>query len=180
MKRLQLLILSVTTVLFSCERDDICAATTSTTPRLIVEFYDIINTEELKSVTRLTVYGEDLLLEPPTSETVETLVFNSNVNRIELPLLIGEENVSTTTRYIFEKDTNRRLDENNPQNSNVDILEIRYTPEFIYVSRACGYKSQFIGLSSIVESDDEVWINNIEIVEPTVNNENTVHVRLFH
>lgn len=180
MKKLQFLILGTALLFLSCERDDICAATTSTTPRLIVEFYDVVNTEELKSVNRLTVYGEDLLTEPPVNETVETLVFNSNVNRLELPLLIGNEDTQNITRYILEKDTNLRLDEENPNDSNIDILELRYTPDFVYVSRACGYKSEFIGLSSTVEDDGDLWITNIEIDEQTVTNENTVHVRLFH
>ena len=28
-------------VLFSCEKDDICPDTTQTTPRLVIEFYDL-------------------------------------------------------------------------------------------------------------------------------------------
>ena len=117
---------------------------------------------------------------PPEAESFETLVFNSNVNRIELPLLIGNENQFTTTRYVLEKNTNLRLDENDNTSSNIDILEITYTPEFIYVSRACGFKSQFIGLSISVETDSDLWISNIETVETTVQDENTVHARIFH
>jgi len=180
MKKLQILILLFITLFSSCERDDICAATTSTTPRLIIEFYDVINTDDLKSVTRLTVYGEGLLPEAPTVETLETLVFNTNVNRIELPLIIGTENEQNTTRYILEKNTNRRLDEDDTTESNVDIIEINYTSEFIYVSRACGYKGRFIGHNTIVETDSDLWINNVETVETTIENENTVHVRIFH
>ncbi|WP_411895634.1 DUF6452 family protein [Winogradskyella sp. A2] len=179
MKRIQFLILSLATLLFACERDDICAATTTTTPRLVIEFYDDINNDDLKSVSRLTVYGEGLISDPEES-TDETLVFNTNTNQISLPLIVGTENELNTSRFILEKDTNLRLNDNNATNSNIDILEISYTTEFVYVSRACGYKSQFIGLSLNVEADSDLWISNIEIVETTVQDENTVHVRIFH
>ena len=179
MNRIKFLILSIATLLFACERDDNCAATTSTTPRLVVEFYDVVNTDDLKSVSRLSVYGEGLVTDPDTSLD-ETLVFNTNTNEITLPLLIGNENELNTSRFILEKDTNLRLDENDTTNSNMDIIEISYTTEYVYVSRACGYKSQFIGLSLNVEADSDLWISNIEIVESTVQDEDTVHVRIYH
>lgn len=179
MNRIKFLILSIATLLFACERDDICAATTSTTPRLVVEFYDVVNTDDLKSVSRLSVYGEGLVTDPDTSLD-ETLVFNTNTNEITLPLLIGNENELNTSRFILEKDTNLRLDENDTTNSNMDIIEISYTTEYVYVSRACGYKSQFIGLSLNVEADSDLWISNIEIVESTLQDEDTVHVRIYH
>lgn len=163
-------------MLIGCERDDICAESTPTTPRLIVEFYDATSPDDLKSVTRLTAYGEGLLIDPPEEEVAETIVFDSNVNRLELPLIVGEEGLVITTNYILEKDTNLR-DEGN---SNEDILEIRYTNEFDYVSRACGYKNIFNDLIINFTQDGDTWISAIQVVETTVENENTVHVRILH
>ena len=181
MKNIKFLILFIAIALISCERDDICAETTQTTARLVIEFYDVDNPTELKNVPRLTVYGEGLLNEAPESFSNETLLFNDNKNKVELPLLIGPEGDLITTRFILERDTNLRLDTDTPETSNVDIIEITYNTEFIYVSRACGYKSHFNNIGVVVDPDDsETWISNIETLETTVENEFTTHVRILH
>lgn len=164
----------------NCERDDICAEGIATTPRLLIEFYDINSPEDLKSVTRLTVYGEGLPdPNPPITNVDETILFNENTTSVELPLIVGLDDESTiTTRYILEKDTNLRLDEDDTTQSDVDIIEITYTTEFVYVSRACGYKSVFNNL--VIDLEDESWISGVETVVTEVENENTVHVRILH
>lgn len=173
-----------TLVLFqNCERDDICAESTPTTPRLLVEFYDATEPEGLKPVTRLTVYGEDLANNPTDDNTEGTLVYNANSTAVELPLLIDNSGESITTRYILEKDTNLRLDDNDNTNSDIDIIVISYETEFVYVSRACGYKSIFKNLQVTFEaSDGTTWISSIEVNDAIeqVENENTVHVRILH
>ena len=60
MKKIKILLLVFALGFISCERDDICAESTATTPQLIIEFYDASNPDDLKSVPRLTVYGEGL------------------------------------------------------------------------------------------------------------------------
>lgn len=162
----------------NCERDDICAETTATTPRLLIEFYDVSNTDDLKSVPRLTLYGEGLVTDPEISSDA-TIAYNENINAANLPLQINTEDMVTTSRFVLEKDSNLRID--GTGDSNKDILVVSYVPEFVYVSRACGYKSVFTNLTVTREADADNWIsNNIEIVESTVENENTVHVRIFH
>ena len=166
----------------NCERDDICAESTATTPRLLVEFYDISNTDDLKNVPRITVYGEGLVTDP-TVESDATLLYNVNANTVELPLIIDIEGETVTTRFVLEKDTNLRLDTDDTTNSNKDTIEIRYVPEFIFVSRACGYKSIFNSLDVVSVSDGDNWISSssIEVLESeTVENENTVHVKIYH
>ncbi|GGI57790.1 DUF6452 family protein [Winogradskyella haliclonae] len=183
--------LFIALILLGCERDDICAEGTPTTPRLLIEFFDAIDTETLKSVTRLSVYGEDLVTENgaivlPEVSTSASLIFNSNSNAIELPLLVGEEGVEITTRYILEKDTNLRIDGDVATDSNVDILVVRYIPQFVYVSRACGFKSIFTNLEVSIESNDaSQWIQNIAFANTTdtqiiVENEDATHVQIFH
>jgi len=178
MKNIRLLLL-LFTVLFSCERDDICAEGTPTTPRLLIEFYDAASPDDLKSVPRLTLYGEGLVTDP-TEGSNATLVFDANVNAVQLPLLIGNEGEVTSSRFILEQDTDLRLDDDASTVSNVDIIEISYTPEFEYVSRACGFKSIFTNLSISVDNDAVPWISSIDVIETTVENENTVHVHIFH
>ncbi|WP_138434485.1 DUF6452 family protein [Winogradskyella algicola] len=176
-------ILISTLISYNCERDDICAESTPTTPRLLVEFYDATEQDELKSVTRLTAYGEDLADNPTDENTEGTLIFNTNARAIELPLFIGVEGETTISRFILEKDTNLRLNDNPNNNSNIDIIEIEYTTEFKYVSRACGYKSVFNLIDVEINpdgDDDDLWIESEEIIEILVENENTVHVHIFH
>lgn len=196
MKNIKFFILFIAIALISCERDDICAATTQTTPRLIIEFYDATELEDLKNVPRLTVYGEGLFTDENgvTTEPTETsdnivvyedeFLFNDNFSKIGLPLIVGLEGETTTTRFVLEKDTNLRLDTTTTETSNKDIIEISYVTQFIYVSRACGYKSIFTELSVTRVTDSEPWLNSgIEIedtIEFTVENENTTHVRIFH
>ena len=170
-----LLLLSIT--LLRCERDDICAESADTTPRLVIEFYDVESPDDLKSVPRLTLYGEGLVTDPVVFSDA-TLVFNSNTNTVELPLLIGTENEITTARFILEERSDLRIDDTGT--SNIDIIEVSYTPQFQYVSRACGYKSIFNNLSISLDNDLDNWISSIDIIETTVDNENTVHVHIFH
>ena len=85
-----------------------------------------------------------------------------------------------TTHFILEKDTNLRLDTDTSTDSNIDVIELTYTTEFVYVSRACGYKSIFNSLAITKDVDLDNWISSIEIVETTVENENTIHVRILH
>ncbi|WP_179349041.1 DUF6452 family protein [Winogradskyella pacifica] len=190
MKNLKFLVLFIAIALVNCERDDICPATTQTTPRLIVEFYDASDTDELLNVSRITVYGDGLLeldgdgnpIEPTVSSDA-TLLFNEIANSVELPLIVGAEQELITTRFILEKDTDLRLDDDPLTNSNIDIIEISYNTEFIYVSRACGYSSNFKSLGITRVTDADQWITNIEIEETTqalIENENTTHVRIFH
>ena len=194
MKNIKFLVLFIAIALINCERDDICPESTQTTPRLIVEFYDATDTEELLNVSRITVYGEGLLEEDDDGNPIEpivssdvTLLFNENANSVELPLIIGPEGElqpPITVRFVLEQDTNLRIEDDDPlTNSNKDIIEISYNTEFVYVSRACGYKSNFnsIGVSRV--TDDDNWITNIEIeetIQASIENENTTHVRIYH
>lgn len=193
MKHYTYFILLIALLLLSCERDDICAEDTQTTPRLLIEFFDAADPETLKSVTRLSVYAEVLITDGngditlPEQANNATLLFNSNSNNIALPLIVGNEGEETITRYFFEQDTNLRLDDNDTTNSNIDILEIRYTPDFIYVSRACGFKSIFTALNVTPNpGDDSIdWIvsttfANTTDFQITVENEDDTHVQIFH
>ncbi|WP_178984981.1 DUF6452 family protein [Winogradskyella helgolandensis] len=200
MRSLKILVLLIAIALINCERDDICAATTQTTPRLIIEFYDASETDELLNVSRITVYREGIFTDEDgvTTEPIEesdkiiteyddedSYVFNVNNNKIALPLLVDAEGQpQITVRYVLEKDTDLRIEDEDPlTNSNIDIIEISYNTEFVYVSRACGYKSNFNSLGVARISDDDQWITNIEIEETTqssIQDENTTHVRIYH
>ena len=89
MKKIVSLILLVFFTFSSCEKDDICDANTSTTPRLVIQFYDFSNPTVLKNVTDLKVIGEGM---------TEGIVFNGNGNTVSIPLKTNE---NSTTRIIL-------------------------------------------------------------------------------
>jgi hypothetical protein len=155
----------------TCERDDICASTTSTTPNLIIRFYDINNTANTKSVPQLSVFGEG---------NEQAILAPVNTDSINLPLTFDTEGNPSSTRFILKKDSNFDTDDDDATISNSDIIEITYTPEFVYVSRACGYKSVFNGAQISFDSDDDNWIISNEVLNETIENENAAHIIIYH
>lgn len=152
--------------LYGCEKDDICTPETPTTPRLIIEFYSIVNTSVLKEVANLEVKGEGA-----------SSVINFNlVSKIELPLKTNED----VTNYNFTINSTSETPV-----FNVDKIEINYTRKDIYISRACGFKTYFSLnlMNPIIQTnpaDDSVlWIKNIEIIKNNIENEEDVHVKMY-
>ncbi len=158
---------------FGCEKDDICAGTTPTTPRLIIDFYDFANQSAVKNVTNLTAIAEGVS---------DTLVFNNELsdstryyfsgNSLALPLNVND----TVTKYRLKINSQS----SNPLVFNEDLITINYRTQQLYVSRACGYKTIF-RLSTITEQGnvEDQWIRSLLIENPNVENENDVHVKIF-
>jgi hypothetical protein len=155
-------------IVLSCEKDDICAESTATTPNLIVRFYDAVTLAETKTVPDLLVYGVNDLDQVVFFDNV----FHSTTDSIVMPLRTD----SNITRLVFHKD----LDLSDFQTGNLDVISTNYTKNDVYVSRACGYKSIYEDLNATIESDTNNWIVNIEIINTTVENETAAHVKIFH
>lgn len=165
MKKTIILVLAV--ILFSgCEKDDICDANTVTTPRLVVEFYDISNPTTLKNVVSLKVTGDGM---------TDALNTYNGVSKIKLPLKTTED----ITKYSFVLNS---ADENN---DNEDVITINYARLNQFVSRACGYKTIFglVGTTPITYSEptipDGSWIQELQIITPTITSENETHVKIL-
>lgn len=164
MKKIFLLLLI--TVFFSgCEKDDIC--TEDTTPRLVLEFYDISNPANTKNVVNLKVKGEGAL------DDLDLDVFNA-VSKIQLPL----NPTTNTTKYsLILNSTSASLNE--------DFLEFNYATQTVYVSRACGYKTiyQLNNLDGVVQSNaaspDVSWIQNLTIQTNAITSENEIHIKIY-
>jgi len=160
-----LLLLFVAFFFSSCEKDDICSE--DTTPRLIIEFYDIANPANTKNVSSLKVTG--------VGQSVP-LKTHSGVSKIELPLNI------TTTSTKYSLITNSSISSLIP---NEDFLEFNYVHQNIYVSRACGYKTTFDlnttdgVLLTDAASPDLLWIQDINIRTTNIDNENETHIKIY-
>lgn len=167
--RTLLLILLFTT--YSCERDDLCDENTPTTPRMIVEFRDLIISDNLKNVTGLRI--EDF------EDATRVLSGYNNVteDQMILPLKTDIDNMETgITSFRVYKNYGDTALENN------DIITIEYSTKEIYVSRACGYKTIFENVEIIIENDGDNWM---EFAEPendnqSVINEDEIHFTIRH
>ena len=166
MKKIFILIL-IALSFSSCEKDDICDAATSTTPRLIVQFYDISNPTVLKSVTNLKISAPGFTTGIPFS----------GVSKIEIPLKTTED--STTFNFI------QNGNDTNTTNDNTDVIQINYSRNTIFVSRACGYKTVFTlnNPNGFTRTDaaslDGIWIQNVNIITTNIATENEIHVKLY-
>lgn len=166
-KSLKIFFLLLATFFFSgCEKDDICADGTPTTPRLIIEFYSKENSTVRKLVANLKIQGEG---------ASTTLDFNQ-VDTIELPLKTNEN----FTNYSFNINSTATTAANN-----TDLIKFNYVVNDIYVSRACGFKSFFNlnlanGVTNENPSGDAIfWIESFEIVKSNVETEEDVHVKMY-
>ncbi len=149
---------------WNCEKDDICAEGTAVTPRVIIEFYDAANPSVLKNVTNLGVIA-------PTFS--EGKAFN-NVSKIEVPLRTTAD--VTTLNFI------QNGSDTNTTNDNVDEITFNYQRVDEYISRACGFKTLFyLNDTNPIELtvDGNNWIQSIEVLQPNIETENEVHVKIY-
>lgn len=185
MNKINIVILLFTILLINCERDDICAAGTPTTPTLIINFNDNETLEDPKNVRELQVFLIDESFNP-----IASIGGISTTNTLALPLEIQDENEETpiTIRYALVKDADFDEDDDDTTFSNTDIIEITYTTEFIYVSRACGFKSIFnldsnssVAFNIIDDTDtDGFWTSGSAIQNFTIENTNEAHILIYH
>lgn len=152
--------------LSSCEKDDICEETTATTPKLIIEFYDVLNPTVLKNVTNLAVKEIGI--------ASAVISFNS-VSKIQLPLKTNE----VITKYSFI------LNSTDVTIDNEDFLQFKYTHQNVFVSRACGFKTIFTldpttpYLKSDASTPDGFWIRNITVETSNITTENETHIKIY-
>ncbi len=179
MRKLKLLSLCVLFAFLNCERDDICPEDVSTTPRLILEFYDISNQENIKNVSNLYVQGVGNVT------PLSSFTGNAAISLVELPLKTDDN----STQFRFIKDYT--VDDNGTPNDdsddiysgNEDLITINYVTENVYVSRACGYKTTYKAVDIEFDATDmDRWIllaqpiNDNQLIE----DETTTHFKFYH
>ena len=163
MKKVILLLL-VTIFFSSCEKDDICDAATPTTPKVVVEFYDIANPTVLKNVVNLGVIAPGF---------TNGFGFN-NVSKITVPLKTFQD--ASVLNFIQNGSADPTTDDN------LDEVTFNYTRKIEYVSRACGYKTLYTLDATnpiIVTADGNNWIQSVTVSQPNIENENETHVKIY-
>lgn len=157
-------------VITNCEKDDICSAETGTTPKLILRFYDISDEDETKQVPNLLVYGINDSSEIVLFDHIGTAAINRD--SVAIPLRTD----GNATRFVLHRD----FEGDDFNTGNFDVITTNYIGEDVYVSRACGYKTIYNALALDLEPDSDNWVINSEIINTTVENETTAHVKIYH
>ncbi|PCI35565.1 MAG: hypothetical protein COB60_02275 [Flavobacteriaceae bacterium] len=151
MKRILILLACSFFVISSCETDEICDQTIQPTPSLVVTFYDNDNPDTRKEVTDFSAKLID-------KDDVISLKTTDSIN---IPLDIFNLNTS----YQFN------------QGELIDNMEFTYTTKQIFMSKSCGYRTQFSDLSATVTNN---WIKKISVEETIINDQKTEHVKIYH
>lgn len=173
MKKILLFLLVIGFSSSSCEKDDICDGNTPTTPRMVLTFYDINNPSIEKNVTNLTIIADGMENGIPYSNS--TLI---NGSTVAIPLKTDAK--TTTFRFILNYGST-----NAAALPNEDIIQFNYEPENIFVSRACGYKTNFSldPRNPFVHTDaataDLKWIEYLAVEKYIIANENETHFKIY-
>lgn len=156
-----IIILILSCFIFSCEPDDICLTSLPDTPKLIIGFFDQ-STGLKKEVTDLKIQGYNN----------NNIYFFQTTDSTSVPL----KNLDKITNYSLTKD----FDENVDNSGNSDNIIINYQHNHIYVSRACGYVSNYDLDRIVIENDNLNWIVRTEIINSEIKEEKSIHVKIFH
>ena len=150
MRKYLILLIILSFTLINCEKDDICIETT--TPKLIVVFYNNEIPATKKVVTSLTVSADGNV----------NIYENKSLDSIAIPLDLTKN----STLYKFKSGTI------------TDSINFTYDRKDVFVSRSCGYKTIFENLQ--IESRTANWIKNDTLKITTLENETATHLNIFH
>ncbi len=161
MYKIKSIFLTILIFLFACEPDDICLSEIDDTPKLLIGFYDK-NSGNLKEVENLKIQGLD---------NDQIYIFET-IDSIGIPL-INNKNLTTFN-------LTKNFEEDNVDSGNNDKMFVNYNPNWIYISRACGYITNYDIDNLIIENDIENWIIDSEIITYSIKDEENIHVKIYH
>lgn len=150
MRKYLILLVILSFTLINCEKDDICIETT--TPKLIVVFYNNDIPATKKDVLSLTV----------SADSLGDIYENQSIDSIAIPLDLTKN----STLYKFKSGTI------------TDSINFTYDRRDVFVSRSCGYKTIFENLQ--IESRTANWIKNDTLKNTIIDNETATHLNIFH
>jgi hypothetical protein len=178
MKKILLLLVLSLFSFSACEKDDICDANTATTPRVVIQFYDITNPTVLKNVTNLKVIGEGMpegiVFNPTATGEAKYL---TNLSKIAISLKTDAD-LSTYSFILNSGNSNVNL-------INEDKISFFYTRNNVFVSRACGYKTLFAFNPLLPYSQTAVpvtnlkWMQYVSVEKNNIDTENETHIKIF-
>ncbi|MEC8832525.1 MAG: DUF6452 family protein [Bacteroidota bacterium] len=169
-----LLIASMLFYISSCEKDDICID--GDTPLLVIGFYDNEDTTAFKTVSSIRVINMDIDSVITNDSYVGAFGDRSNITD---SILVPLRSNATTTMYQIISDS-ADDSETELETGNIDTLTISYDLGEAFISRACGFVTNYNNISISVTEGGENWIQDISVVQPNVENTDNIHVKIFH
>ncbi|GAA4272349.1 DUF6452 family protein [Aquimarina gracilis] len=170
-KNILFLIVVIVSIVFSnssCERDDICAEGTPTTPFLIIKFID--NETQIETD-----------IKRPSELQVRAVGFDSiiDIGTVTDSIMIPLRTNTTSTAFEFTINSDTTNDTTPP---NTDIISFEYEPIEEYVSSACGFRVVYNAITANEgeEGDDGDWIKGITERTLNVTDETAAHIFIFH
>ena len=163
-----LLILSLIIYVSSCEKDDICVD--GDTPLLVIGFYDIDDTTASKDVPSLRI--KEIILDSTINTSTDR---SSSLDSIGIPL----RSDATATSFAFITNSADDAD-TGEETGNIDTLTFSYTTREAFLSRACGFVMNFDNLSVTLPASANNWIQDIKVVQESIENPNNVHVKIYY
>ncbi|CAM3946594.1 MULTISPECIES: DUF6452 family protein [Flavobacterium] len=153
---------------WNCEKDDLCAETTPTTPRVVIQFYNNVAPTELKPVTDLVIkeFGTDNKLVSNEAATDDAR-YLFNTSTVSVPLRTDA----------FETKFNFILN-NGGTGEATDVLTFTYTKKDTYISRACGYKTTF-EITNPTTISTTNWIQSVTVENVKIENEDETHIKIY-
>lgn len=160
-------------ILASCQRDDICPASTLITPQVRISFFDFEEREVPKP-------PPNLLIKISGTNSIDSVLYNrQNLADIRVPLRTN----SDFTEYDFILNAAVFDSTSVDTIGNTDRVLFSYIRDQIYINRACGYKVNYLDLDAElipVEESNSNWIREINIVQDTIANETNPHILIYH
>jgi hypothetical protein len=151
----------------ACEKDDICIA--GDTPKMRISFLDITDPSNEKAPERLLIVGKDM------TTPISTLsAGSSSITEGLIPL------APNTNQSEFYFVSNASITSEGVVSGNIDALIITYNTTPIFISKACGYIVNYENLIPLLTPDSDNWIKKIEVITPTISNEEELHIKIYH
>ena len=169
-----LLIVSMLYYVSSCEKDDICVD--GDTPLLVIGFYDMEDTTSFKRVLSVRIRNIDI--DSIISKDSYEGAFSDRSN-IADSVLVPLRSNDVTTMYQIISDSQDDAD-TGEETGNIDTLTISYDLGEAFVSRACGFVVNYNNISVTLNEGAENWIQDLSVVQPNVENTDSIHVKIFH
>ena len=141
----------IISTLYSCQ-DEFCLD--ATTPALTIRFYNYDTVTQTKSVT-LVVWANDM----------DTLYDGTTTDSLSIPLDTQNNSVIYHLSILDSIDSE-------------EDLNISYTTEDVFVSKACGFKGVFNNLT--ISATNNNWIDSLATTVTEITNENEAHVKIYH
>ena len=126
----------------------------NTTPNLMLKFYDFENDTLVKTIKidSIRVLNK-ALISNYTAQSFDSILIPLDVNQYATSYQITSGNLADTIYFSYDRND-------------------------IFVSRSCGYKTNFENLT--IDSTTNNWIKAYNINTTIIDNDTTAHINIYH